>query len=52
MHYAHTFRLDYRTFFSLMVLLDFSSEWYITKNVRLIAGVSNLFDENITLVLF
>jgi Fe(3+) dicitrate transport protein len=26
-------------------VFNLSSEWYITKNVRLIAGVSNLFDE-------
>lgn len=26
-------------------VFNFSSEWYLTKNVRLIAGVSNLFDE-------
>jgi Fe(3+) dicitrate transport protein len=26
-------------------VFNFSSEWYITKNVRLIAGVSNLGDE-------
>lgn len=27
------------------VVFNLSSEWYLTKNVRLIAGVSNLFDE-------
>jgi Fe(3+) dicitrate transport protein len=27
------------------VVFNLSSEWYVTKNVRLIAGVSNLFDE-------
>jgi Fe(3+) dicitrate transport protein len=27
------------------VVFNLSSEWYITKNLRLIAGVSNLFDE-------
>jgi Fe(3+) dicitrate transport protein len=26
-------------------VLNFSSEWYLTKNVRLIAGISNLTDE-------
>jgi Fe(3+) dicitrate transport protein len=26
-------------------VFNFSSEWYLTKNVRLIAGISNLFDE-------
>lgn len=25
-------------------VFNFSSEWYLTKNVRLIAGISNLFD--------
>ena len=27
------------------VVFNLSSEWYVTKNIRLIAGVSNLFDE-------
>ena len=26
-------------------VFNFSAEWYVTKNVRLIAGISNLADE-------